>query len=333
MKRFLGWSVVVLALAAVVGLVAKQGGAGSADSVPSAVSGPRMPAAGEAPSEARGAVTAGQAGASDALYQAGAPEPVPSPASGFSEDSGVDENSVSAVTAAIGDTTVAAGPKVIKTASLTIDLAEGRFDKAFADASMAASRHGGFIASSSTSRFDEARTASLVIRVPADRFDQALASLRELGDVVAEDASGEDVSATFVDLQARLRNWEAQESVLLRLMTEATTIDESIKVQRNLSDVQLNIERLRGQLRLLRDQTDMGTISLTLSEGDQSALREKVEDESILGKAWNDAVEGFQNVLAATVVGLGYLIPIGLLLLIVSLVVRRARRAPATAES
>ena len=331
MKRFLGWSVVVLALAAVVGLVAKQGGGGAAGSGPSAVSGSGMPAAGEAPSEARGAVGYDDAGGSDALIQAGGPAPVPMTGpepGGFV----VGQSSDSAVQPDVGAQT-GAGPKVIKTASLTIDLAEGRFDKAFADASMAASRHGGFIASSSTSRFDEARTASLVIRVPADRFDQALASLRELGDVVAEDASGEDVSATFVDLQARLRNWEAQESVLLRLMSEATTIDESIKVQRNLSDVQLNIERLRGQLRLLRDQTDMGTISLTLSEGDQSALREKVEDESILGKAWNDAVDGFQNVLAATVVGLGYLIPIGLLLLIVSFVVRRARRAPAAAES
>ena len=329
MKRFLGWSVVVLALAAVVGLVAKDGGVTAGDSL---VGGSRMPAAGEAPSEARGAVGFDDADGSDTLIQAGGPAPEPVSAGPESGGFVVGQSSGSGVQPDVGAET-GAGPKVIKTASLTIDLAEGRFDKAFADASMAASRHGGFIASSSTSRFDEARTASLVIRVPADRFDQALASLRDLGDVVAEDASGEDVSATFVDLQARLRNWEAQESVLLRLMSEATTIDESIKVQRNLSDVQLNIERLRGQLRLLRDQTDMGTISLTLSEGDQSALREKVEDESILGKAWNDAVDGFQNVLAATVVGLGYLIPIGLLVLIVSFVVRRTRRAPAPLES
>ena len=202
--------------------------------------------------------------------------------------------------------------RVIKTATLNVELGKGRFDRAYRDASLVASRNGGFVASSSTTKFEKARGANITLRVPASRFDAAVADLRELGEVTFEESSGEDVTATFVDLEARLRNWEAQESVLLRLMAEANTIDESIKVQRNLSEVQLEIERIRGQLRLLRDQTDFGTINLTLTEGDPEALLEVEEkDGSILGNAWRDAIEGFQDVLAATVVGLGYLIPIG----------------------
>ncbi len=225
-----------------------------------------------------------------------------------------------------------AGPRVIKSASITVRLDDGDFESSFQEASLVASRRGGFIASSSTSRGDEFRSGTLVIRVPANVFDQTLADLRELGDVIGEEASGEDVTATFVDLQARLRNWEAQETVLLRLMSQATTIDESIKVQRNLSDVQLEIERLRGQIRLLRDQTDMGTISLTLAEGDAIAEVTKEKEQGTLAKAWHDAIEGFLGVIAATVVGLGYLIPIGLLLMLGMLLFRRLRPAPVFTE-
>jgi hypothetical protein len=331
MRRFLGWSVAVLALAAVVGLIAKGGG--TADQAAGPAYAPMEASGGVQASDeatARKAATYGEASGAELGVSAGAPAPMPSPATD-GDFLAVSQDSGGLTLPAIAEPGV--DPKVIKTASMEVELADGTFDKAFRDASLVAVQHGGYIQSSSTSRFDEARTASLVVRVPAARFDPALAAFRELGDVVAEDASGEDVSAQFVDLQARLRNWEAQESVLLRLMSEANTIDESIKVQRNLSDVQLNIERLRGQLRLLRDQTDLGTIGLTLTEGDQSALVEKQEDDSILGKAWRDAVDGFQNVLAATVIGLGYLIPIALLVLIVGFVVRRTRRAPAVAES
>ncbi len=334
MKRFLGWSVAVLALAAVVGLVAKGGG--TTDQAASPAYAPMEASGGPQASDeatARKAATYGVTESNQLGVSAGEPAPGPvfAPAGADGDSVAFSEESGGLALPEIAEPGV--DPKVIKTASLEVELADGTFDRSFRDASLVASSHGGYIQSSSTSRFDEARSASLVVRVPASRFDQALAAFRELGDVVAEDASGQDVSAQFVDLQARLRNWEAQESVLLRLMSEANTIDESIKVQRNLSDVQLNIERLRGQLRLLRDQTDLGTIGLTLTEGDQSALSEKQEDDSILGKAWRDAVDGFQNVLAATVVGLGYLVPIALLVLIVGFVVRRTRRAPAAAES
>jgi hypothetical protein len=69
-----------------------------------------------------------------------------------------------------------------------------------------------------------------------------------------------------VDLQARLRNWEAQEAVLLRLMAGANSIEDSNVVQRQLQDVQLAIEGSRGQLRALQDQTEISTISISMSE-------------------------------------------------------------------
>lgn len=231
----------------------------------------------------------------------------------------------------IGQTQI--GPKVVKTASVTIRLEEGEFEGAFQDASLVASRRGGFIASSSTSKGEEFRSGTVVMRVAANQFDRALADLRALGEVIAEEAAGEDVTAQFVDLQARLRNWEAQETVLLRLMSEANTIDESIKVQRNLQDVQLEIERLRGQLRVIRDQTDLGTITLTLAEGEAVDDVTPRDDGSTLGRAWRDAVGGFLAVIAATVVGLGYLIPIGLLVLAGWVIYRRLRPLTLPAES
>ena len=133
--------------------------------------------------------------------------------------------------------------------------------------------------------------------------------MRDLGTVVREESTTEDVTAQYVDLQARVRNWRAQETVLLRLMDRADSIEESITVQRRLQSVQETIERLLGQLRVLRDRTDLSTITVELSE--EGAV--PAGGESVLGGAWRRATAGFVEVIAAAVVGVGYLLPLAAL--------------------
>jgi hypothetical protein len=216
----------------------------------------------------------------------------------------------------------AIGPKIVKSSTIRVEVPAGTFDERFQGAVQIAARHGGFVASSQT---DRARhpSGTVVLRVPADQFEATLGELKGLGSVTSERVSGEDVTAQYVDLQARLRNWEAQETVLLDLMSKATSIDESIKVQRSLQDVQLQIEELRGQLRVVDDQTSYATITASLAEAGAPV---PTRPPSTLGKAWDAARDGFLSVVAAVVVGLGYLGPFGLAGLIGTVVWRVLRR-------
>lgn len=212
-------------------------------------------------------------------------------------------------------------PKVIKTARLRVEVGEDSLGSSFAEVERLAARYGGFVSDSATTS-NPARSGELTIRVPAPAFESAVADLKSLGQVEAQRVSGVDVTAEFVDLEARLRNWEAQERVLVRLMGEANTIAESLQVQRELQGVRLEIEQIHGQLRVLRDQTSLGTISILLHE--PGAAEEPSEDEG-LGGAWGRAVAAAGDVLAAMVVGLGYLLPILAALLVLWFGVRAVR--------
>ncbi len=207
------------------------------------------------------------------------------------------------------------GPKIVKTANLDLVVKKGSFDRAFHDASLVAARYGGFIASSSMSD-SSSRQGQLTIRVPAPTFDLALADLRALGTVQDEQVSGDEVTAQYVDLQGRIRTWEAQESVLLRLMGRAQSIQDTLPVQRELQTVQLEIEHLKGQLRVLSDQVADGTISVALHEPAAAAKRPAKRAASIypsFRNAGRTAAAGFLDVVTAVTVGLGYLVPISLL--------------------
>lgn len=214
--------------------------------------------------------------------------------------------------------TVAA--RVIKTADLEVAVPDGDFRSALTAAVEVARRHGGFVLSTSVEA-GNAKSGRLVIRVPAESFERALTDIESLGDVGREVVSGEDVSQEFVDLQARLRNAEAQEKVLLKLMDRSKSVQDTIDVQRELQTVQLLAEQLDGRLRYLEDQTSFSTITLALDEKGAPA----VASSGVLQQAWNNATKTFFAVVSAVILGAGFALPLVSLLAIVLLIVRLVR--------
>ncbi|HXY71610.1 MAG TPA: DUF4349 domain-containing protein [Actinomycetota bacterium] len=263
------------------------------------------PAGGAPPRDAYGAGSSGGAGTTDAAALAAR----------------------GAIDGAAGSATEPGfGPKIVKTAHMDLQVARGTFERSFGDASQVAADNGGFVVSSSSGGAD-ARYGSLVLRVPAGRFEAALASLRSIGVVKWQSVNGRDVTAAYVDLSARIRTWRSQELVLFRLMDHASTIGETLQVQSHLQRVQLTIEELEGQLRLLRNQAAFGTISLSIREtGIRPATQGPAATTPTMLRAWRGAVGGFLSVVAAIVVGLGYLIPIALVCLLGWIVTRQVRK-------
>ena len=118
---------------------------------------------------------------------------------------------------------------------------------------------------------------------------------------------------------------EAQEAVLLELMAKSTSIEDSLKVQQSLQDVQLNIEEIKGQLRVITDQTDMSTITLAMAETAPLAASKKANP---FIRAWRHGVDATVAVFTAIVIGVGFLAPVFLIALAVGLgwlVYRRLR--------
>jgi hypothetical protein len=211
----------------------------------------------------------------------------------------------------------ALGPSVIKTARLELEVERDGFGPALDEATAVAAETGGFVVSSTTGG-EESRRGSVVLRVPSDRFEEAMARLRGLGSTRGERISGEDVSQEFVDLEARLRNLEAQQAVLLRLFDQAATVTDTIRVQRELSGVQLQVEEIQGRLRYLRDQTSLATITVALAEEGSAA-------PGAFDNALDRAVDGSLAVIAGLLVALGYILPVAILGLVALLVARRLR--------
>jgi len=112
---------------------------------------------------------------------------------------------------------------------------------------------------------DSAKYATLTIQVPADKLDDTLARLDKLGEVAARHTSTDDVSATYVDTEARVASMRTSVETMRKLMAQATAIQDIISIEAELSRRQAELEGLEAQMRNLKDQVAMSPISIRLT--------------------------------------------------------------------
>jgi hypothetical protein len=107
----------------------------------------------------------------------------------------------------------------------------------------------------------------VTIRVPRDRFADAIAQVEKLGDVVHRDVSAEDVTDEYVDTEIRLKNARALRDRLEALLKNAT-VEESLHIESELARVTGSIEQMEGRLKLLREKIAYSIITVSFQPQD-----------------------------------------------------------------
>ncbi len=140
--------------------------------------------------------------------------------------------------------------------------------QAAVDIAALAAKQGGYVANSNLDLQGGVRRGSIVVRVPAEKYQDTLAALRALAvRVEKETTNSEDVTQEYTDLRARKVNLEHTEQALQKLLDERLKVGRTqdiLEVYRELSNVRGQIEQIEGRLRYLANLTAMSTISIEL---------------------------------------------------------------------
>jgi len=169
---------------------------------------------------------------------------------------------------------------------------------------------GGGVLGMSQSLSNERRMANLVMRVPADRFDDAIAALKRLNaEVLSSNVDAKDVTDQLVDLDARLLALRAEEQRYLQLFASAKTVDEMLKVEAGLAQIRQQIEQLAAQQKSTKDRVAFSTITLS--------VQPTVEPVVVNPPKW-DPAHTFEAALAAATVFLRFVADFAIWLLVFS---------------
>jgi hypothetical protein len=220
------------------------------------------------------------------------------------------------------------GARVVRTAELRIEVDKGTFAERLRTASSLARMLGGFVESSSTSSFEEGdASGEITLRVPVERYDDAMSQLAELGTLEASSEEGEDVTDRLVDLDARLRALRAEEDALNALMAEAANVNEVLSIRSTATGIRQQIEELAAQQASLEKRSSYSTIHVLLHEATAELASASGTDEWGLGDAFETAVDAAEAIVGSAIVAVGVAVPVLPLALVAWLVVRRRRRA------
>jgi len=133
------------------------------------------------------------------------------------------------------------------------------------DIAQLAVRLDGYVVSSGISGEEAKMRGQISIRVPDEKFEQALGELRGLAlRVKSESTSSQDVTQEYTDLQARLNNAEATEKQYLALLEKATDVQDILSIYDSLSRVRQDIEQIKGRMQYLERTSSMSLISVQL---------------------------------------------------------------------
>lgn len=164
--------------------------------------------------------------------------------------------------------TLPASVKIIKTGELSVEVAE--YAPAASRVEALVKEHGAFIADGGTvEQAGGALAGTFVIRVAPERFDALFAALKQIGTLESESAKAADVTAQYVDIEARVKSLRITEERLQELIKTKSFIDRVsslLEVEREMTRVRSEIEQYEGQLRVMADRVALSTITVRLHE-------------------------------------------------------------------
>lgn len=155
---------------------------------------------------------------------------------------------------------------ILKTASLSIVVDDPA--AALTRITSLAEEMGGWVVQSATNRVaiasgGEVERGTITVRVPAERLDEALASIKSgVGSVNSENVTGQDVTQEYTDLTSQLTNLEAAEKQLRAIMDKAQTTQDVLSVYNELVRVRGEIETTRGRIQYYEQAAAFSSITV-----------------------------------------------------------------------
>ncbi|WP_416839792.1 DUF4349 domain-containing protein [Haloferax sp. DFSO52] len=197
---------------------------------------------------------------------------------------------------------------VIKNGRLVLTVEQ--FNTSRDEAEAMAESYGGYVSDSNERVVRQSggtyRAGDLVVRVPSENFSAFMSDAKTLGEVEHVDTSSEDVTDQLVDIEARLSNLRAQRDRLRELYEDANTTQDVLAVERRLTEVQTEIERLEARQESLENRAALSTVRISLSERPPGPAQ--WYDTPVL-EAFSESVNGVFVTLRAMVVGFAYVAP------------------------
>lgn len=184
----------------------------------------------------------------------------------------------------------------------------------------------------SDSKSGKNRNATYTIRIPKDKVAEFFKDTKEIGELMSRSESTEDVTLNYYDAKTYVETLRVKHDRLLELLKKATKLEDIVKLEHEISDVEYQINKYESQLKVLDNKVDYATINLSIKEVTNI---EPVEGDGYwknLGKEFMSSLSGFGEFFTGLFYGIivssPYLLFFAVIIFIlIKLIKRRIRKS------
>ena len=220
------------------------------------------------------------------------------------------------------------GRKLIRTVRLS---AETEDYTAFMEGLQArVAQCGGYLESVDASTSGSRPSASVTIRIPANRLNEMSDAISQSSNILHRSESQEDVTLQYVDTESRVSALRTEQERLNELLAQAESLDDILRIEDRMAEVRYQLESAESRLRVLANQVDFATIYLDVR---QVETYTPVEEEGFWERIGHGFVSSAENVweflkdlFSTLIIGLPYLLLLGLVVLVCVLIGKRIHK-------
>ena len=225
--------------------------------------------------------------------------------------------------------------KLIRTVDISAETKE--FSKVMASIETAVNEAKGYIQNQSVSgNSKDNRTASMTMRIPAEKLDDFLSKLNKSVNVISQNSNVNDVTDEYVDIESHIAALEAEQTALMTMLEKAEKLDDVISIQSRLTEVRGNLESYKARQKGYDTLIAYSTVDLNLEEVE----RETESKPTFWSKAGNAFIDGiaffgdFVGGLAIFLIGaFPFLVFGGAVVVAIVLIAKRSRKRRAAKKS
>ena len=220
--------------------------------------------------------------------------------------------------------------KIIRNASFTVKTTD--YDADLERLQTLAKDMGGrveYLSASGDAASGQTRSASLTLRIPAQRLDEFLAGAEGIGNVTAMTQEMQDVSDSYYDVKTRLETQQKKLERLQSMFEAAEDVSDLIEIESAIADAQYYIDRYTSQLKTYDGKVDYSTVRVSVREVRVTEMKQVTLGQRI-AEGFRDSLESgaefLEDMVIFLVSALPWLLGIGAVALVIRLIVKKAKK-------
>lgn len=147
-------------------------------------------------------------------------------------------------------------------------------------------------------QYIKSRQNTIVIRVPSKNYKDFVNESGDIGNITYKQSEVENITQQYYDTTAEVKGLQSQLNRLLIMMNNTTEVSDMIEINREITDVQNQINKLETKIRTMDMDTTYSYVTITITEVATYTEVTELEEDTFFTRLRDTVLDSWESFLS-----------------------------------